>query len=55
MHIFRPQRYETWSQPQETIQKDLQYMKVKNILLKNELINQEIKEEIKNYMKANKK
>ena len=29
MHIFRPQHYKTWSQPQEKIWKDHKYMEVK--------------------------
>ena len=49
MHIFRPEHYETWNQPQEKIWKALKYMEVKNILLKNEWANQEVKEEIKKY------
>ena len=48
VHTFRPQHYETQNQPQEKIWKDN-----KNILLKNEWVNQEVKEEIQKYMEAN--
>ena len=54
MHIFRPQRYETWNQPQEKIWKGNKYLETKeNILLKNEWPNQAVKEEIKKYMEVN--
>ena len=53
MHIFRPQRYETRNQPQEKIWKDTNTWRLKNILLKNEWANQEVKEEIKKYTEVN--
>ena len=53
MHIFRPQGYETRNQPQEKIWKGNKYFRLKNILLKNEWANQEVKEEIKKYMEDN--
>ena len=53
MNIFRPQRYETQSHPQEKIWKGNKYLGNEEILLKNEWANQEVKEEIKKYMEAN--
>ena len=53
MHIFRPQRYEILNQPQEKIWKGNNIWRLKNILLKNEWANQEVKEEIKKYMEVN--
>ena len=52
MHIFRRQCYETRNQPQEKLWKGNDW-RLKNILLKNEWANQEVKEEIKKYMEAN--
>ena len=52
MHIFRPQCYETRNQPQEKLWKGNDW-RLKNILLKNEWANQEVKEDIKKYMEAN--
>ena len=55
MHIFRPQCYETQNQPHEKkIWTGNKYWRLKNILLKNEWANQEVKEEIKKYMEINK-
>ena len=51
MHTFRPQCYETWNQPQEKI--NLQAWTLKNTLLKNEWVNQAIREEIKKYTETN--
>ena len=53
MHIFRPQFYETWNQPQEKFGKTPNAWRLKNILLKNEWVNRAIKEEIKKYMETN--
>ena len=53
MHIFRPQCYETLNQLQEKNLKRHQTLGLKNILLKNEWANQEVKEEIKKYMETN--
>ena len=53
MHIFRPQHYETWSQQQEkNFGKTTSTWRLRNILLKNEWVNQEIKEETKKYLEA---
>ena len=46
MHIFRPQHYETWSQPQEKMWKDHKYMEIKEQPIKNQWVNQETKEDI---------
>ena len=53
VHIFRPQYYETRNQTKEKIWKDNKYWRLKNILLKNEWANQEVKDEIKKYIEAN--
>ena len=53
MYIFRAQRYETRNQPQEKMWKGNKYWRLKNILLKNEWANQEVKEEVKKYIEAN--
>ena len=53
MQIFRPQCYESRNQPQEKFWKDNNTWRLKNILLKNEWDNQEVKEEIKKYIEAN--
>ena len=53
MPIYRPQCYETWSEPQEKFAKAINTWRLKNILLNNEWINQEVKEDIKKYMEAN--
>ena len=53
MHIFRSQRYETESEPQEKFGKVTNTWRLKNILLKNEWANQAVKEEIKKYMEVN--
>ena len=52
MHIFRPQQFKSWSQPQEICWKTTNTWRLKNILLKNEWVNQALKEEIKTYMEA---
>ena len=52
MIIFRPQLYETWSQPQEKIGKTTNTWVLKNILFKYEWINQDFKEEIKEHMET---
>ena len=52
MHIFRTQCFKTWTESQEKIWKEHKYLAGKNILLKNEWVNQEIKEEFKKYMET---
>ena len=52
MHTFRPQCYETWNQPQEKVWKTPKARRLKNTLLKNEWVNQAIKEETKKYMET---
>ena len=47
MHIFRPQSYKIWSQPQEKDWKDYRYMEVKEHPTKKWMANQEIREELK--------
>ena len=53
MHILRPQCYETRNQPQEKFGKVTNTWRLKNILLKNEWTNQEVKDDNKKYMEAN--
>ena len=49
--IFRPQCYEIWNQPREKkTGNTTNTWRLNNILLKNEWVNQKIKEEIKKYM-----
>ena len=52
MHTFRPQCNETWNQPQEKSGKPPKAWRLKNTLLKNEWVNQTIREEIKKYMET---
>ena len=52
MHIFRTQCFKTWTQSQEKIWKDTNTWRFKSILLKNEWVNQEIKEELKEFMET---
>ena len=51
MKIFRLQVYETQNQPQKKFGKITNTLRLRNILLKNEWVNQEIKEEIKSTWK----
>ena len=53
MHIFWPQCHETGSQPKVKFGKTTNTWTLKNILLKNGWVNQEIKEEISKYMETN--
>ena len=50
---FQTKRYETRNLPQGKIWKGNKHWRLKNILLKNEWANQEVKEEIKKYMENN--
>ena len=53
LHILRSQCFETGAQSQGKVQKELKYLKLKTTLLKNAWINQEIKEELKQFMETN--
>ena len=54
LHIFRPQCFETGTQSQEEIWKKLKHVeRLKSILLKDERVNQEIREELKRFMETN--
>ena len=53
LHIFRPQGFETKTQSQEEIWKKLNTWRLKSILLKDEWIKQEIREELKRFMETN--
>ena len=53
MHIFSPQHYDIKINHQKKCGKITNTWRLKNILLKNEWANQEVKEEIKKYMEIN--
>ena len=53
MHIFRPQRMKFEINHKKKFGKVTHTWRLKNILLKNEWANQDVKEEIKRYMEAN--
>ena len=51
MHLLQPQHYETRNQPQEKKSgKNTNMWRLNNMVLNNEWVNQEVKEEIKKYI-----
>ena len=51
-HIFRPQRFETRTQSQEKFGRNSNTWWLKSILLKDEWVNQEIREEFQRFMQT---
>ena len=53
LHIFRPQCFETRTQSKKKFGRNSNTWKLTSILLKDEWVNQEIREELKRFMKTN--
>ena len=53
MHLFLPQHYETRNHHKKKSGKAISTWSLNNMLLNKEWVNQEIKEEIRKYMKIN--